>query len=189
MNLKSGAPEHRLGTSFVSMKVTVVSTLGALLLLAGCAVNPAAPECGGSHLLFANLASFGMYGLMTCAGPQAPALAPQEVARCIDEGGDPAACRAVVYGAYSPFPGRAAPTAIVTSPRSSTVWRVWYGAPDPSHPAVASQIVRASAPECSRELANMNQAFSSPSCPASRAECDAAVLMLSNARCVPEQTH
>jgi hypothetical protein len=160
---------------------------GVLLLVVGCAANPSTPECGGATLLFANLGTFGMYGLMNCAGSRAPARAPAEVQRCVAEGGDPAACRAVVYGAFSPTPNRT-PTVIVTPPSGATVWRVWYANPDSSRPPLASQIVRESAPACSRELADMNQLFASPSCPGTRPDCDAALLLLRNARCVPEHS-
>jgi hypothetical protein len=70
--------------------------------LSACAANPNFPECGGWRLAAANAGTFGMYGAMNCAGRGDELRRRDDVATCVAQGGDPAACRAAVYGTRAP---------------------------------------------------------------------------------------
>jgi hypothetical protein len=81
-----------------SVRLAVLVVIGAF----GCAANPNFPECGGARLFFANAATFGMYGASNCAGRGDELRRRQDVDDCVAQGGDPAACRAAVYGTLAP---------------------------------------------------------------------------------------
>src|SRR5262249_36230143 len=70
--------------------------------LGGCAANPNFPECGGWRLAAADAGAFRMYGAVHCGGRADQPRRRDDVAACVNEGGDPAACRAAVYGTLAP---------------------------------------------------------------------------------------
>lgn len=82
------------------MTNTLLALVSAVIL-AGCAANPAVPECGGWRLLAANAGTFGMYGMANCVGrgdaARRAADWDRDIGNCVAQGGDPAACRAAVY--------------------------------------------------------------------------------------------
>ncbi len=88
------------------MKPHTVLLLALLAVTLGCAANPTVPECGGWRLAAANAGTFGMYGISNCVGRgDAARLAAdrhRDVEDCVAQGGDPAACRAAVYGTLAP---------------------------------------------------------------------------------------
>jgi hypothetical protein len=111
----SGEPLRPLARPAIAVSGLVLAC--CLATLGGCAPNPVFPECGGSRLLLANLATMGFYGL-SCADKAASyraderikAIRDADIERCVEQGGDPAACRAAVYAPREP-------TQIIVRPR------------------------------------------------------------------------
>jgi hypothetical protein len=77
---------------------STLAVLGLLLGVGGCASNPVRPSCGGWRLALANAGTFDMYGL-ACRHETTRAL---DIQHCVEQGGDPAACRAAVYAPREP---------------------------------------------------------------------------------------
>jgi hypothetical protein len=80
-----------------------------LVTFTACAANPVRPDCGGWRVALANAGTFGMYGLKCHDymvayedGQRIKAIRDAHIDRCVQQGGDPAACRAAVYAPREP---------------------------------------------------------------------------------------
>jgi hypothetical protein len=98
------------------LRLVLTIPLGLALIATGCAANPVRPDCGGWPLALANVGTFGMQGLLCHdymvgyeQARRIKASRDADIDRCVQQGGDPAACRAAVYAPREP-------TQIVVSP-------------------------------------------------------------------------